>query len=367
MIDAEKLKEFIGYSRKLKILYVEDDTRLREDSVKFLSRFFTTIDCASNGQEGLQKYKSGTYDIIITDIRMPILNGIEMVRQIRADNKDQTLIITSAHDESEYLMELINLGVSSFVLKPIDVEKMLETLQNAANYIRLKKTEADHKLKLEIEVYEKTRELFNSQRDVKNLTDELLQRLVNAAEHKDTDTGKHIVRIGLYSKILAEALGMPKDFVEAIAFASPLHDIGKIGIQDGVLLKPGSLTPDEFKIMKTHTHIGAAILAGSSYKKIQMAETIALYHHERWDGTGYPIELRDKVIPLEARIVIICDQYDALMMKRPYKEALGHQRTVEILTKGDGRTKPEHFDPEVLNAFIKIAGDFEVIFNENMG
>jgi HD-GYP domain-containing protein (c-di-GMP phosphodiesterase class II)/CHASE2 domain-containing sensor protein len=223
--------------------------------------------------------------------------------------------------------------------------------------------EHSYEEKLESTVRMRTNELKVALSMLNNVSNEMILRLTKAVESKDFDTGEHINRVGLYARTISNELGMMDDFVENITFASAMHDIGKMGVPDSILQKDSPLTPEEMNAMQAHTVIGYEILADSQYPKIKMAATIALCHHEKWDGSGYPRGIKGPEIPMEARIVAICDVYDALRSIRKYKAPLGHAAACGVILRGDGRTKPGHFDPDVLNAFKKTSDEIGEIYD----
>jgi putative two-component system response regulator len=337
-------------NEKQRILIV-DDTSANIKILNDLLKDEYSISFARSGEGALKAaYSKKRPDMILLDIMMPEMDGYEVCSRLKADDdtKNIPVLFITAKEDVEDQIKGLGLGAVDYITKPIEPSLVVSRVQNHMSLYLYR----EH---LEELVAERTKQLRNGYLDT-------IYRLVLASEYKDEETGDHIKRISHYTRELARQLGMDNAFCETIFHASPMHDIGKVAIPDAVLLKQGPLDDAEWKTMQSHTEIGAKILEGSESPYLRAAVEIAKNHHERWEGSGYPHGLKGEDIPLVARIMNITDQYDALRSKRPYKPAFDHPKAMSIITEGDGRTMPSHFDPEVLSAFKKLAAVLNDIF-----
>ncbi len=504
------------------LLYVEDDAAIRENLLVFLKRRFGQVWQADNGLDGLRLYTERSPDIVMTDIRMPIMDGLAMTHGILRQNNKAPIIITSAHNETDDLLEAIELGISHYLLKPLDTAKMEASLQHCVELVRKARTLGEREANL-TEAYQTINSLIDCgeqcidatirpHNEVEHQLDQVIEKIVSgnngygthspaslvvtlthglagqpswfwydlgrpgprlgvsylehpaldltssdgshalyylnddeplpedpllisfiehldlcqehprnlvwyrngsrvvcglnyparvtacdaavikslavqaryldnlstqfqqteeaflytitslarAAEANDEDTGNHILRVGEYCAAICRRIGYSEERATTIAQQSQLHDVGKIHVKPDVLRKPGKLTEEEMLLVREHTLFGAQIIG--NHPRLEIARTIALHHHERWDGSGYPYGLRETGIPLEARILSIADTYDALRTSRCYKPAFDHDTACRIILEGDGRTEPTHFDPTLLQTFKKINRGFDEIY-----
>jgi putative two-component system response regulator len=364
--------------RKAKILVVDDEEINRKLLTAMLDRFGYASETAKNGVEALEVLKTSKPDLVLLDVMMPYMNGYEVCRRLKEDpaTRHIPVVIVTALDDRDARIKGIEIGASDFLAKPIDSVELLARVRNLVKVKEFGDFLLRHKEMLEQEVLVRTaetrealaklseahRRLEESQRHLKESYQDTILRLTKVSEFKDEDTYVHISRVGRYCAAIAKALELPPETEELIYYAAPMHDIGKVGIPSDILLKPGKLSPEEFALMKTHTVIGGRILAGAPSDLLRMAERIALTHHERWDGSGYPRGLRGEAIPVEGRIMNLADQYDALRSVRPYKPAFDHETVVRIITEGDGRTMPSHFDPALLAVFRAAHASLAEIF-----
>ena len=308
---------------------------------------------ASNGEEAIGKLYGQNVDLVLLDVMMPGIDGFEVIRRIRKDSSHRLIpvILVTALHETEDRVKGIEAGCDDFISKPFHKMEILARVRSLLKVKAYNDLMSNYQKELEREVKRRTEELKLSFERIKEASLDTIYRLSIASEYKDHDTGSHIKRVSLYAAAVARQLGMDANAIENILYAAPMHDLGKIGIPDYILTKPAKLDPAEWEIMKQHTSIGAKILQGSNAEFIRLGATIALNHHEKWDGSGYPNNLRGAEIPIAGRIMAIADVFDALISKRPYrKDPFSIEKALAIIMEERG----SHFDPAVVDAFFII-------------
>ncbi len=360
---------FRTVDKTAKIMIVDDEplnvmTFRQHLKMEGYERFVTT----SDAREALRLIRSELPDVVLLDIRMPEISGLDILRVVGLDPVLQhipVLILTAATDPETRKLAL-DLGANDFLQKPIEPNELLPRVRNAIVIKKHYDMAASEAARLEQQVERRTRQLEATRQ-------QLILCLARAAEHRDNDTGNHVIRVGRYTSIIARQMGYPEHKLEMLEQAAQLHDVGKIGIPDAILFKPGRLDKDEYNLMKshcalgkqiiepisekewnilkTHTRIGESMLHVRSSSLLMLAARIAQTHHEHWNGGGYPLGLKGSDIPLEGRIVAVADVFDALSSRRPYKEPFPREKCFSILAEGRGT----QFDPDVVDAFFECS------------
>jgi putative two-component system response regulator len=330
-----------------RILIVDDE----EPNVRYLERLldmggYDEVYSASNGSEALASLAKTDPDLILLDLHMPQMDGYQVLRTLREVKTSDIylpILVFTADATHESRKKALELGASDFLTKPGDATELLLRVKNFLTMRHWSRALSERNQDLEVRVRERTRELEEAQI-------EIVERLAMAGEHRDDDTGHHTTRVGRISGDIARCMGLSELFAERISLAARLHDLGKVAISDTILLKPGKLTTDEFETMKVHSAAGARILSNGKTPLIQMAQRIAAAHHEKFNGSGYPLGLRGDEIPIEARIVAVADAFDALTHDRPYKKAWDRDAAAAEIRASSGT----HFDPVVVDGFFRM-------------
>lgn len=331
-------------AKKGRILIIDDEPANLKLLNKIIeSQGYENLVLIQDPREVLECYKEQATDLILLDINMPYMDGYEVIKQLKELNDPlmPPIIVLTAQHGQEYLLRALNEGARDFVTKPFDRVELLARVRNLMEAHLAHRMIHDQKSVLDELVRQRTKELHKAQLEVVN-------RLGMAAEYRDEDTGSHIVRMSHICFLLAQGVGWNQSDAELILNASPMHDVGKIGIPDGIMLKPAKLDADEWTIMKTHATIGGKLLKDETSPLMKMACEIALTHHEKWNGSGYPMGLSGDAIPQSGRIAALADVFDALTSERPYKKAWTIEAAVDLIKNESG----QHFDPALVDVFL---------------
>lgn len=351
MTDIKALKSLAG---GFKVLYVEDEPEVRNSVGIYLQKIFDSVDIAEDGKEGLKKFQEHHYDIVITDIEMPRMNGLEMAAEMKVLVPDQEIIIISAYTDPAYFLDAIRLGINGYIIKPVNYEQINMTLYKSVENLTQFRENMMYKTHLEEMVEERTRELMVLERDKIRNFEKTLLALIEMIEARDSYTAGHSQRVAGYSRMIAQKMGRSDAECELLYQAGILHDIGKIVTPDSILLKPGKLNDLEYKLIQEHVKVGYDLLSKIPMYK-EMAEIIA-YHHEHYNGMGYPYGAKGEEIPFLSRIMIVADAFDAMTTNRIYKGKKDVAEAIEEIKVLSGK----QFDPEVVETAVEILSKIEI-------
>jgi putative two-component system response regulator len=336
-----------------RILVVDDEPAIRGLVRRLLERAGYDCRTAESPEEAERLLEDADFELLLADLQMPGGSGLELIARVRTRHPDTAAIMITGVDDPQLAEAALSLGAYGYIVKPFSPTELSIQVMNALRRRKLEIAQRNERQRLEQVVEARTAELRRAVTDLKRSEEETARRLAAAVEARDHETAAHIERVSAFSGLVARRLGLPEETCELIARASKLHDVGKIGVADGILLKPGPLTDSERRKMEDHARIGREMLAGSKLELLELAATIAWTHHERVDGTGYPRCLSGEDIPLAGRIVAVVDVYDALTSDRPYRDAMSREQALAVLRSGRGT----QFDPDVLDAFLDALDD----------
>lgn len=331
-----------------RILIVDDEDATRRLLGRVLEGHGYVCTLAADAHEARAQLDNEQFDLILCDVNMPGESGLQLLKHVLREHPDTAAVMVTGLDDPQFANIALETGAYGYVIKPFESNEVLIDVANALRRRRLEIENRAHRDELEQMVLQRTGALRHALKGLEQAAEETIRRLAIAAEFRDDETARHIQRMSLYCALLARLVGIDPERCELIRIASPMHDIGKIGTPDHILLKPGKFTPEEFKVMTRHTEIGHQILFGSAAEVLKLAATIAWTHHESFDGTGYPRGLAGERIPLEGRIAAIADAFDALTSKRVYKPAYPVEQAVDLMRSHRGK----QFDPALLDTFF---------------
>jgi putative two-component system response regulator len=338
-----------------RILVVDDEAPLRRMMARILERHGYSCATAGDAEEAREKLESEHFALLLTDVNMPGESGLDLIVETRSRYPDLATIMVTGVDDPSFAEMALQFGAYGYVIKPFEQNEILINVSNALRRRTLEEESRQNTRKLEQMVSDRTSDLWMAVQkleatewDLRLSREETVERLAIAAEYRDDKTASHIHRMSRCCALLAARAGLESERCELIRMASLMHDVGKIGIPDHILLKPGKLTTEEFEVVKTHAAVGHRILSGSSSKLLQVASVIALTHHERYDGSGYPNGLSGTDIPVEGRIAAVADVFDALTNDRVYRPAFTLDQAVDMMTEERGT----HFDPTLLDLLL---------------